>query len=86
MSLPSAKVDKVLLPVCFRRVFLPEGGLGGWEKLPRVADALCALLFPLKADPGTLGIGRQLPSHWLQACVSQPVATPTSPPPGQKLE
>lgn len=82
MSL-SHEVDKVLLPVCF----CLGGGLGGgWEKLPRVADALCALLFRLKADPGTLRIGRQLPSHWLQACVCQPVATPIAPPPGQKLE
>lgn len=28
-------------------------GLGGWEKEPRAADVLCALLFLLKADPRT---------------------------------
>lgn len=61
-------------------VFYFEGG-GVWgEKLPRVADALCAPLLWLKADPGPRGIGCQLLSHWLRACVSQLVAPPIVPP------
>lgn len=66
-----------MLKVIMSSIF--EGGWGA-EKLPRVADALCAPLLWLKADPGPRGIGCQLLSHWLQAGVRQWVAPPIAPP------
>lgn len=91
-TMSEAEVDEVVLPVFSKRsisfLFQHGGGGGGGVGrggggrggVPRIADALCAPLLWLKADPGTRRIGRQLPSHWLWACVSQSLAPPIAPP------